>query len=154
MAKHSHPVPGAGCWEGVHLCWAVSQRPMPAALQASTKMVLNSSLLVGPFRASHLKLGEWVAAGYEPQATAQYLEVVRRVLSGRDIALDLRVPRAADIRWASCTCSEPCMGAGANQVECRMHTTLGPDAGTACCQQWQKRAHAAHSIAIHMCVVW
>ena len=60
--------------------------------------MLNSSILLGPFRHSHMDLKAWTAAGYQPEATADYLEVVQEILTGQDIALELRVPRAADVK--------------------------------------------------------
>jgi hypothetical protein len=72
--------------------------PRCSPAQASKRTVLNSTALVGPFRSSHIDLAAWLVAGYQAEATPAYLEAVQQALSGDQIALELRVPRAADVR--------------------------------------------------------
>jgi hypothetical protein len=77
--------------------------------QASKKVVLNASSLVGPYRYSHLDLEAWIAAGYSADLTADYLGVVGEKLRGHNLAFSLRIPHSVDVRYVPVlSCSTYC----------------------------------------------
>ncbi|KAG2482375.1 hypothetical protein HYH03_018695 [Edaphochlamys debaryana] len=66
----------------------------PLAKDAAMREVLDPTSDADPFRYSHLELGRWVAAGYDPSDTAAALSAYAGVLSSANLALPLAVPGA------------------------------------------------------------
>jgi hypothetical protein len=73
-----------------------------ASKQESLKAIIPNATAGGvngqdPFRASHLNIEDYVAAGYERNTARQYIETLSKGLSSDNVVTDIRFPKSGDI---------------------------------------------------------
>jgi multiple sugar transport system substrate-binding protein len=73
-----------------------------ASKQESIKAIIPNATASGvngqdPFRASHLNIEDYVAAGYERETAMQYIDTLSKGLSSDNVVTDIRFPKSEEI---------------------------------------------------------
>jgi hypothetical protein len=82
--------------------WASEFCAFAASKQESIKSIIPNARAASvngqdPFRASHLNLGDYVAAGYERDTAMQYIDTLSKGLNSDNVVTDIRFPKSSEI---------------------------------------------------------